>query len=502
MKAAVEPELPSFQKRFASDDSDWFAAFSGDQNPLHRDANYALLTPWGKPVVHGMAAVLAGLSAWLQSREADRRTLAMQSAKIQFAKPICWGQALKLRASEMSTGGVALEWIRGECVYVRSEFQLSNSDATASSHSGSPFFPRATARTENEPLDFATDIRLRQFRYSMDARLLEDSRSVLGDICIAPRQLQVLAWASYFVGMEWPGASALFIDASFEFSDFSRGGSSDPLTIEVLRGQFDSRFRVWRLSGRSKDATFQIRAVDRPPAVTYSSALLRRSLPPQSEFHGKRIFVSGGSRGFGSLLRDGLAHLGAGVWYASRSRPADKESDRRYVMGDVSTVASCREISERLHRADVELDGLILNASPPIVPIEWLEERDEETLSFIAATTMMLVHPFRALLPRLRRPAFVIYISSEYVTKPVPHFAHYVAAKSAAEGLMRSLAVEFPMHSFTVVRPPKMLTNQTNTAFDYNPPRQTERVAARVLKKLGERKKILEQPGFYEINIR
>jgi NAD(P)-dependent dehydrogenase (short-subunit alcohol dehydrogenase family) len=93
----------------------------------------------------------------------------------------------------------------------------------------------------------------------------------------------------------------------------------------------------------------------------------------------------------------------------------------------------------------------------------------------------MVVYPLRSLLPLLKKSGFVIYISSEYVKKPVRHFSHYIAAKSGAEALIRSLSMEFPTHPFIIARPPKILTNQTNTAFDPNPPAETEMIAGRLL---------------------
>jgi NAD(P)-dependent dehydrogenase (short-subunit alcohol dehydrogenase family) len=236
--------------------------------------------------------------------------------------------------------------------------------------------------------------------------------------------------------------------------------------------------------------------VERPAPVTYSTELLIRCLPETSVFHDKNILITGGSRGFGSLLCDGLNRLGARVWYTSRSA----SKDRHNIAADMSDAMSCLHMSERLLAADLNLDGVILNASPPITMNDWLEQRDIDTLSFISTTSAMALFPLRALLPRLKNKGFVIYISSEYVKKPIRHFSHYVAAKSAAEGLIRALSIEFPHQSFTIVRPPKMLTNQTNVAFDYNPPAKTEMVVGQLLSQLAKPEAIA--PGLTEIDLK
>jgi NAD(P)-dependent dehydrogenase (short-subunit alcohol dehydrogenase family) len=160
------------------------------------------------------------------------------------------------------------------------------------------------------------------------------------------------------------------------------------------------------------------------------------------------------------------------------------------------------QISAYLGQSSIDLDGVILSASPAITPLDWAEEWDEETLSFVGTASAMVLYPLRALLPRLRSPGFVIYISSEYVKRPRRYFAHYVAAKSAAEGLIRALAVEFPMHAFTIVRPPKMLTNQTNTAFDYDLPAQAEVIVGQMLAELNQRATVAEVPGVVELDLK
>jgi NAD(P)-dependent dehydrogenase (short-subunit alcohol dehydrogenase family) len=72
-------------------------------------------------------------------------------------------------------------------------------------------------------------------------------------------------------------------------------------------------------------------------------------------------------------------------------------------------------------------------------------------------------------LPTLHAGATVVYVSSAYVGAPQAHFSHYLAAKGAAEGLIRGLAEEFKQLRFILFRPPRMLTDQTNSPFDREP---------------------------------
>ncbi len=77
-------------------------------------------------------------------------------------------------------------------------------------------------------------------------------------------------------------------------------------------------------------------------------------------------------------------------------------------------------------------------------------------------------------------------ISSSFVRHPEPGFAHYIAAKSAAEGFIKGAALEFPSLRFIVVRPPRMLTDQTNVSSKSQKIRPASEVARELLDKLQE----------------
>ena len=51
---------------------------------------------------------------------------------------------------------------------------------------------------------------------------------------------------------------------------------------------------------------------------------------------------------------------------------------------------------------------------------------------------------------------------------------------------MRSLALEFPNQKFVIVRPPRMLTDQTNQVFDLSPPLSAVSVARELMERLGQ----------------
>ncbi|MGB3509598.1 MAG: HAD-IIIC family phosphatase, partial [Microcoleaceae cyanobacterium] len=64
-----------------------------------------------------------------------------------------------------------------------------------------------------------------------------------------------------------------------------------------------------------------------------------------------------------------------------------------------------------------------------------------------------------------KRKGMMVTISSIYAQKPEKGFGSYVSAKNAVEGLIRSLAVEFPQVNQLIYRPNKFLSDQTITNF-------------------------------------
>jgi NAD(P)-dependent dehydrogenase (short-subunit alcohol dehydrogenase family) len=57
----------------------------------------------------------------------------------------------------------------------------------------------------------------------------------------------------------------------------------------------------------------------------------------------------------------------------------------------------------------------------------------------------------------------VLLVSSLAVENPPAIWPHYVALKSAVEGLVRVAASEYPNVSFCISRPNKLLTDMINT---------------------------------------
>jgi acyl dehydratase len=175
-RSASGIQTPIF-KTFEEADSIWFSTLSGDLNPLHMDASYAKLTPFGRPVLHGMAAVLEALGRWTSN--IAQVNFVMRSIKIQFRKPLFWGVELELRTSAIVKNTFRLEWVRGESLYLRIEGQLSGSTAITPSASFDGYFPRRSARPVSSATERKEQFDISDFRYSIASDRLNDLRSSL-----------------------------------------------------------------------------------------------------------------------------------------------------------------------------------------------------------------------------------------------------------------------------------------------------------------------------------
>ena len=70
-----------------------------------------------------------------------------------------------------------------------------------------------------------------------------------------------------------------------------------------------------------------------------------------------------------------------------------------------------------------------------------------------------------ATLNSMNKKGSFINISTSFVVEPVPEFSHYISAKSAFEGVLNSISVEYLEQNFITYRLPKILTDQTNLVF-------------------------------------
>ena len=113
-------------KTFDSSDQAFFAALSGDFNPIHMDPQVARRTQAGAAVVHGMHAVL-----WSLDRLAESGAIkgGIAGLRVQFAKFIPVGSKVSLDLKGQDDKSVRAELVLGGLATVILNLSLGKAKA-------------------------------------------------------------------------------------------------------------------------------------------------------------------------------------------------------------------------------------------------------------------------------------------------------------------------------------------------------------------------------------
>lgn len=483
---------------------DAFAALSHDRNPLHMDEQYAAKTPFGRNVVYGVGAALAALGHW-----AHGRRFALRSFRAQFRRPVFLDQEYTLRVQE--AGNVAeMQILKGGVPRATLGFEWCEytGPATAASAGSSDFEPSCVS-VDSEGIDEIEGRMPRAFVYAPNVGALGGLAEPfgLGPSQMPPGQLSALLWSSYFVGMEVPGRQALFSELAFEFED--RSSESPAIAMTDLGLSVNRGLRRLVISGAGSGIRqFSLTAFVRPPSVIYDAEAVAAEVPETDTFANRVVFISGGSRGFGSVLARSFARQQARLVVNYRSQATEAErlehdltsSGREclLVRGDVRSESDCCAMVRAIQAKYGGIDLLINNASPSIDARQFSEWTPAEVMTFISDSLLAYMWPTHALLPLLRPGGTVLNVSSVYTQAPPPSFVPYVTAKSGIEGFTRVLAQERKDLRFVTVRPPRMLTDQTNIGFELKPPRSAVGVAKALLAAM---QRLPSDTNYHELNL-
>jgi NAD(P)-dependent dehydrogenase (short-subunit alcohol dehydrogenase family) len=175
------------------------------------------------------------------------------------------------------------------------------------------------------------------------------------------------------------------------------------------------------------------------------------------DFTGRRVLITGGSRGLGRAMAFGFARAGADIAIASRKLDSCEEVageiralGRRAVAFacNVSRWAELDGLVDAVYSSDRGLGGLdVLVNNAGMSPLyESLEAVTEELFDKVVAVN--LKGPFRLSALCGRRmveqgSGVILNVSSIAAVQPSPHAAPYGAAKAGLESLTRSLASAF-----------------------------------------------------------
>ena len=168
---------------------------------------------------------------------------------------------------------------------------------------------------------------------------------------------------------------------------------------------------------------------------------------------GKVVIVTGIGPGFGRVLAEEAARLGARVAMVSRSTTlmgevseliAREGGEAIAVQADITRQADCQRVVDETLRAFGRIDGLVNSAYRPgdIRPVNEID-LDELAAAF-DVTVLGTLRMIRAVVPAMERQGggSIVNVGSQVARKIVLNQGGYAATKAALSALTRQLAAE------------------------------------------------------------
>ena len=470
--------------RFSSEELALFARASHDRNPLHCSPDYARGTAFGEPVVFGVLGALVAAG-----RLRDRPSQSVAKVSVEFRDALQVGIDYQVSLEEgPDRATLTIADGRRQLLLLEVLFR-SQPPLVLAAHRSVGSVRGQSANLSPAELSVGMFVR---GSYAPDgpslASLLE--RYHLPDKGFGSTEVSLLCLASYLVGMELPGERALFAR----------------LTIELARAgtpRIDYRATV-----RSFDERFDLLTTDveltgdgRPAGTMALESFVRRDLPPPGAFPrseawaGKTALVTGASRGLGAAVAQALAWQGCTVvtnYFKSTARAealswsvAGASGQIIPVGGDASSLEACQRIRAQLVERKLSLDLLVCNAFP-LARSLWIDVHSIERISqYVAESVRMVGTPMSTFLPMLaERGGQLAVVSSAWVNTAPPDWPHYVSAKCAVEGLVQVASSEYRNVRFLLARPPRLLTDLTNTPLGRHKTLPVEEAALAIVARL------------------
>ena len=169
------------------------------------------------------------------------------------------------------------------------------------------------------------------------------------------------------------------------------------------------------------------------------------STPDPNEFNGKRVLVTGGTKGAGKAIAERFQRGGATVIITARSAPEEK-NDNHFIQADVSTPEGTakviNEILERFHGIDIIIHNVGGSSAPSGGFITVTDEIWQQNFN---ENLFPAVRLDRGLLPSMieRGSGVIIHVSSIQGTLPLyDSTLAYAAAKAALTNYSKAISNE------------------------------------------------------------
>lgn len=180
-----------------------------------------------------------------------------------------------------------------------------------------------------------------------------------------------------------------------------------------------------------------------------------------TSMEGRRVIVTGGSKGIGFGIAKVFATSGADVLIAGRDDEALRSASQRLeglggrvatCVADVSDRSSCDALADAAVAAFGGIDVLCANAG--IFPSTKLHDMTTDDLGQVMGTNFNgTVYAVQACLPELEKADHGRIVVTSSITGPMtgyPGWSHYGASKAAQLGFIRTAAMELAQKGVTI----------------------------------------------------
>jgi len=168
---------------------------------------------------------------------------------------------------------------------------------------------------------------------------------------------------------------------------------------------------------------------------------------PSEEFKGKKVLVTGGTKGMGQAIVNRLAQAGATVMTTARSKPETLQDSVLFVQADLAGSAGVNEIIKQVQQQLGSIDIVIHcvgGSSTP--PGGALVLSDEDWLHALNWNLLAAVRLDRGLLPFMVEQGSGVILHVTSIQRRMPLYETtlaYAAAKAALSNYSKGLSNEF-----------------------------------------------------------
>ena len=202
---------------------------------------------------------------------------------------------------------------------------------------------------------------------------------------------------------------------------------------------------------------------------------------------GKRAIVTGGARGNGNGIAEGLLLQGAEVIVIDMNRGENEKI--HYVTTDLTNAQEREDVYQKLVKEYIYFDILVNNAgiTKGMPSQDYTDEYWRQTLEINLTVPFKMSQLVARTLIAEKKQGSIINITSLGAEFGFPENPAYVASKGGLKQLTKGLAYDWAQYGIRVnnVGPGYMHTNMTNKSFN-DPVMYEERSSHMLLKRWGE----------------